>query len=175
MTSTWPLDEFQIAHAAQDVIREHGDKALTNADDRIKKLNSDGFESVANTWELIREVIKDNQESDNKIRGYPLINSHPVGAERLNREDDYFEPLGEVEQALLDTLRKMEEPQGCHWLDDAGKFCIKSRAKLPSRHPYCEEHLRRSLTESGWRRLLAIAGRDAEKPGQKVKGKKVSR
>jgi hypothetical protein len=70
MTSTWPLDEFQIAHAAEDMIREHGDEALTNADDRIKKLNSDGFESVANTWELIREVIKDKQEPDN-MRGKP--------------------------------------------------------------------------------------------------------
>jgi hypothetical protein len=70
MISTWPLDEFQIAHAAEDMIREHGDEALTNADDRIKKLNSDGFESVANTWELIREVIKDKQEPDN-MRGKP--------------------------------------------------------------------------------------------------------
>jgi len=70
MTSTWPLDEFQIAHAAEDMIREHGDEALTDADDRIKKLNSDGFESVANTWELIREVIKDKQEPDN-MRGKP--------------------------------------------------------------------------------------------------------
>ena len=70
MTSTWPLDEFRIAHAAEDMIREHGDEALTDADDRIKKLNSDGFESVANTWELIREVIKDKQEPDN-MRGKP--------------------------------------------------------------------------------------------------------
>ena len=70
MTSTWPLDEFQIAHAVEDMIREHGDEALTDADDRIKKLNSDGFESVANTWELIREVIKDKQEPDN-MRGKP--------------------------------------------------------------------------------------------------------
>ncbi len=70
MTSTWPLDEFQITDAAEDMIREHGDEALTNADDQIMKLNSDGFESVANTWELIREVIKNKQESDNK-RGGP--------------------------------------------------------------------------------------------------------
>jgi hypothetical protein len=70
MTSTWPLDEFQIAGAAEDMIREHGDEALTNADDRIKNLNSEGFESVAKTWMLIREAIKDEQESDNK-RGEP--------------------------------------------------------------------------------------------------------
>ncbi len=66
MISTWPLDEFQIADAAEDMIREHGDEALTNADDRVTKLNSEGFKSVANTWELIREVIKNEQESDNK-------------------------------------------------------------------------------------------------------------
>ena len=70
MISTWPLDEFQIAHAAEDMIRALGDEALANADDRIKKLNSEGFDSVANTWELIREVIKDEQGSDNK-RGEP--------------------------------------------------------------------------------------------------------
>ena len=70
MISTWPLDEFQITDAAEDMIREHGDEALTNADDQIMKLNSDGFESVANTWELIREVIKDKQESYN-MRGKP--------------------------------------------------------------------------------------------------------
>ena len=162
MTSTWPLDEFQIAHAAEDVIREHGDEALTNADDRVKKLNSDGFESVANTWELIREVIKDEQESDNKIRGYPPINSHPVGAERLNREDDYFEPLCEVEQAMIDGLQRAEWPQGCHWIDDEAQHCNKPLAQLPSRSPYWEEHLRRSLTESGWRRMLLSAGRDPD-------------
>ena len=68
MTSTWPLDEFQIADAAEDMIRAFGDEALTSADDLVKKLNSEGFKSVANTWELIREVIKDKQESDNKRR-----------------------------------------------------------------------------------------------------------
>ncbi len=68
MTFTWPLEEFQIADAAEDMIREHGDEALTDADDRVKKLNSEGFKSVANTWELIREVINDKQEADNKRR-----------------------------------------------------------------------------------------------------------
>ncbi len=70
MTFTWPLEEFQIADAAEDMIRVHGDEALTIADDRIKKLNSEGFQSVANTWELIREAIENEQASDNK-RGEP--------------------------------------------------------------------------------------------------------
>ncbi len=70
MTSSCPPDDFQIADAAEDMIRVHGDEALTIADDRIKKLNSEGFKSVANTWELIREAIENEQASDNK-RGEP--------------------------------------------------------------------------------------------------------
>ncbi len=52
------------------MIGEYGDEALTKADDRVKNLKSQGFESVAKTWELIREVIKDLQQSDDQMRGY---------------------------------------------------------------------------------------------------------
>ena len=79
MVSALPLDEIQIARAAENMIREHGDEALTNADDRVEKSKSDGFDWFARTWKLIREVIKDEQYSDDKIRGHPPINSHPVG------------------------------------------------------------------------------------------------
>ena len=161
MISAWQLDESQIADAAEDMIREHGDEALTEADDRVRKLKSEGFESVAITWALICEVIKDQQKSDAKIHG-SCFSIHIGVGERMNLDDEDFEPLGEVEQAMLDDLRQIAEPQGCHWLDDAGKFCIKPRAKLPSRHPYCEEHLRRSLTEAGWKRVLMSAGRATE-------------
>jgi hypothetical protein len=64
-----PLDETQIARAAEEMIAEYGDEALSNADDRINALKSEGFDSVAKTWELIREVVKDVQKSDDKIRG----------------------------------------------------------------------------------------------------------
>ncbi len=77
MVSAFPLDESQIARAAEEMIAEYGDEALSNADDRVKNLKSQGFDSVAKTWEVIREVIKDVQMSDDKIRGYPSINSHP--------------------------------------------------------------------------------------------------
>ncbi len=77
MVSALPLDESQIARAAEEMIAEYGDEALTKADDRVKKLKSEGFDSFAETWELIREVIKDLQQSDDKIRGYPPINLHP--------------------------------------------------------------------------------------------------
>ena len=75
-----------------------------------------------------------------------------------------FEPLGEFEQALLDRLHLVVEPQGCRWIDDVDQHCSQPLARLGSRSPYCEEHLRRSLTEAGWRRLLATAGREVELP-----------
>jgi hypothetical protein len=77
LVSALPLDESQIARAAEDMIGEYGDEALTKADDRVKNLKSQGFDSVAKTWELIREVIKDVQKPDDKIRGYPPNSSHP--------------------------------------------------------------------------------------------------
>ncbi len=70
MISELPLDEFQITRAAKNLIREHGDEALTKADDRVEKFKSKGFDWFSRTWELIREVIKDEQGSDNK-RGEP--------------------------------------------------------------------------------------------------------
>jgi hypothetical protein len=61
---------------------------------------------------------------------------------------------------LRRTLLGMSQitPRGCHWID-AGQHCNKPLSQLPSRYPYCQEHLRRSLTEAGWRRLLASGGR----------------
>ena len=69
MVLALPLDESQIARAAEEMIAEYGDEALSNADNRINALKSEGFDSVAKTWELIREVVKDVQKSDDKIRG----------------------------------------------------------------------------------------------------------
>ncbi len=80
----------------------------------------------------------------------------------MNREDDDIEPLGAVEQALLDGWLKIEGPRRCHWIDDAGQYCNKPRSQLQFRNFYCEEHLRRSLTEAGWRRVLVRAGRVTE-------------
>ncbi len=77
MVFALPLDESQIARAAEEMIAEYGDEALTKADDRVKNLKSQGFDSVSKTWELIREVIKDVQKPDDKIRGYPPNSSHP--------------------------------------------------------------------------------------------------
>ena len=161
MDSALPLDEIQIVRAAENMIREHGDEALTKIDAQVENSKSEGFDSFSRTWELIREVIKDEQDSDDKIRRYPPINSYLVGG-GMKREDDNFEPLGEVEQALLDAWLKVEETKGCNWLDDEGQNCSKPLAQMSSRVSYCEEHLRRSLTEAGWRKMLAAAGKEVE-------------
>ncbi len=80
----------------------------------------------------------------------------------MNWDKAGFEPLGEVEQTMLDRLQLVKGPRGCHWIDDVDQYCNKPLAQLPSRAPYCEEHLRRSLTEAGWRRVLVRAGRLTE-------------
>ncbi len=71
------------------MIWEYGDEALTKADDRVKKLKSQGFDSVAKTWELIREVIIDLQQSDNQMRGYEdaLNSERAMGALGLQLRD----------------------------------------------------------------------------------------
>ncbi len=70
MVSALPLDESQITRAAEIMIGKYGDEALTKADDRVKKLKSEGYDSVAKTWEFIREVIRDLQQTDDQMRGY---------------------------------------------------------------------------------------------------------
>ncbi len=80
----------------------------------------------------------------------------------MKREDDYFEPLDEVEQALLDGWLEVEGPRGCHGIDDASQYCNKPLAQMASPVSYCHEHLRRSLMEEGWRKMMVAAGRAAE-------------
>jgi hypothetical protein len=50
------------------MIAEHGDAAIGGVDQRISICKFEGLESVAKTWRLIREVIRDMQESDDRER-----------------------------------------------------------------------------------------------------------
>ncbi len=59
MNSASPLDATLVASAAEKMIEEYGDQALTKADYWVKKLQAEDFGSFAKTWELIREAIKD--------------------------------------------------------------------------------------------------------------------
>jgi hypothetical protein len=52
------------------MISDYGSQALAKARKRAQELRSEGFDSVANTWDLICEVIRDQQDSDNKPEAY---------------------------------------------------------------------------------------------------------
>ncbi len=64
MANHLPVDAGQVARAAEEMIAEHGDSALAEADKKIKASVSEGFDYVAETWKLIREAIRDTQQSD---------------------------------------------------------------------------------------------------------------
>ena len=55
------MDAGQIARAAEEMIAQHGDSALVEAEKEIRTCESEGFDYVAETWKLIREVIRDVQ------------------------------------------------------------------------------------------------------------------
>ena len=64
MVATLPIDDQGILRAAEEMIGDYGVEALTRARKRAAELRSEGFDSVANTWDLICEVIRDQQDSD---------------------------------------------------------------------------------------------------------------
>ena len=70
MANHLPIDGEQVARAAEEMIAQHGDSALVEADKQIRTCESEGFDSVAETWKLIREVIRDTQQSDTTTESY---------------------------------------------------------------------------------------------------------
>ncbi len=65
-----PMDREQVARAAKEMIAQHGDFALVQADKQISTCKSEGFDCVAETWKLIREAIRQTQQSATTIEGY---------------------------------------------------------------------------------------------------------
>ncbi len=70
MINHLPMDGEQVARAAKEMIARHGDFALVQADKQISTCESEGFDSVAETWKLIREVIRRIQQSDRTTEGH---------------------------------------------------------------------------------------------------------
>ncbi len=70
MANHLPIDGEQVARAAEEMIAKHGDSALVEADKQIRTCESEGFDYVAETWRLIREVIRDAQQSDTTAERY---------------------------------------------------------------------------------------------------------
>ncbi len=60
----------------------------------------------------------------------------------MNRDDEDIEPLGAVEQALLDGWLKIKEPRGCHWIVDVGQYCNKPLAQPTGLDPGITMHSR---------------------------------
>ena len=58
------LSDEDITRAAKDTIRTYGKGAAVKAEEYVDNLNSEGSQSLAKTWELIRERIKKKQEED---------------------------------------------------------------------------------------------------------------
>lgn len=70
MVATLPIDHQGIVRAAEEMIKDFGPEALDKATARSKELRSEGFDSIANTWDLICEVIRDQQDSDKGPEAY---------------------------------------------------------------------------------------------------------
>jgi hypothetical protein len=70
MANHLPVDAGQVARAAEEMIARHGDSALVEADKKIRASVSEGFDHVAETWKLIREAIRDAQQSDTMAERY---------------------------------------------------------------------------------------------------------
>ena len=70
MVASLPIDHQGIVRAAEEMISDYGHEALIKARKRAQELRSEGFESVASTWDLICEVIKDQQDSGDKPEAY---------------------------------------------------------------------------------------------------------
>ncbi len=83
MNSAYSLDATHVASAAEKMIEEYGDDALTKADDWVKKLQAEDFGSFAKTWELIHKPSKNSNRrtpSTGKHRELSLHYSRANGA-----------------------------------------------------------------------------------------------
>ncbi len=70
MANNLPIDIEYIVRAGKELIAQHGDSALVQADKQINICESESFDSVAEIWKLIREAIRQIQQSDSTIEGY---------------------------------------------------------------------------------------------------------
>ncbi len=65
-----PIGPDGIHRAAEEMITEHGSEALAEAKKRARTVRSEGFESLAKTWDLICAVIRDVDDSKHSPKAY---------------------------------------------------------------------------------------------------------
>jgi hypothetical protein len=70
MVVALPIGPDGIHRAAEEMITEHGSEALAEAKKRARTVRSEGFESLAKTWDLICAVIRDVDDSKHSPKAY---------------------------------------------------------------------------------------------------------
>jgi len=65
-----PIDGEYIVRAGKELTAQHGVSALVQVDKQISICESEGLDSVAEVWKLIREAIRQTQQFDSTIEGY---------------------------------------------------------------------------------------------------------
>ncbi len=70
MIEALPIGPNGIHRAAEEMIAEHGPEALAKARKRAQTVRSEGFESLAKTWDLICAVIRDVDDSKHSPEVY---------------------------------------------------------------------------------------------------------
>ena len=70
MVVALPIGPDGICRAAEEMIAEHGPEALAKAKKEAQTTRSEGFESLAKTWDLICAVIRDVDDSKHIPEAY---------------------------------------------------------------------------------------------------------
>ena len=69
LTNHLTIDREKAVRAAEETIAQYGDSALAEAEKKIGTYKSEGFDYFV--WKLIREFVKDTQQSDTTTEGQP--------------------------------------------------------------------------------------------------------
>jgi hypothetical protein len=70
MVEALPIGSDSIHRAAEEMITDHGPEALAKSKKQTLALRSEGFGSLAKTWDLICAVIRDLDDSKHSPEAY---------------------------------------------------------------------------------------------------------
>jgi hypothetical protein len=72
MLATYQLSNEAIERAAEVLIQQQGERALSEAARQVSALNSRGFYSLAGTWQRIRHKIAEEWHPEYTSRDDPI-------------------------------------------------------------------------------------------------------
>ena len=73
MLATYQLSSEAIERAAEAVIQQQGERALSEAARQVSVLNSQGLYSLAGTWQRIRHKIAEGWQPEDTSRDGPFL------------------------------------------------------------------------------------------------------